>query len=66
MKNVIEGWKYLVNSSKFHYFVNGRSLCNRWATLSDFGLKQDEFPSPDDCKVCRKKLDKRKEHEAVA
>ena len=51
-----EGWAWLHNSNREHYFVEGRSLCRKWLCLcSDFAttLGQPE------CKACRKALDKR-------
>ena len=45
-----EGWKYLFNSPKWHYFRNGRSLCRKWMNFGkDF---EGDKPSPDNCKGC--------------
>jgi len=63
----MEGWTWLVNSPKWHYFIyeNGyRSLCGRWGLFvwpslpGDVEQKNDN--SPDNCKACVKKLARRK------
>lgn len=51
-----EGWKYLLNSTKWHYFVEGRSLCGKWATFGNDGLEQGNDESEDNCAGCRKKF----------
>jgi hypothetical protein len=56
----IEGWNWLQNSKKWHYFVEGRSLCEKWMLLFNDDSKQGNDNSPDNCSVCRKKLEKRK------
>lgn len=56
-----EGWSFCSTSAKAHYFVDGRSLCNRWMFLSDPELEQGNDNSPDNCVICRKKLLRRKE-----
>lgn len=54
-----EGWVTLSNSPKFHYVVEGKSLCNRWMYLgSDFSA-DDGVENKDDCKACRKAFLKR-------
>lgn len=54
-----EGWNWLSNATKWHYFVEGRSLCRRWMCFGT-DLKEDTGESPDDCAACRKALTKRK------
>ena len=56
-----EGWTWLYNTTKWHYFKEGRSLCGKWMVLSkqDYELGNDD--SPDNCKTCQKKLAKLKE-----
>lgn len=54
-----EGWGLLINSKKWHYFVNGRSLCGRWLCLSLGDLERGNNSSPDNCKACQKKLKRR-------
>jgi len=60
MKNK-EGWTWLANSKKWHYFVEGRSLCGKFLLLQIPELEQGNDGSPDNCMACRKKLEKRRE-----
>jgi hypothetical protein len=54
-----EGWTYLYNSPKWHYFRGGRSLCGKWLLLLGGGeLEQGNIGSPDNCAKCRKLLEK--------
>lgn len=55
-----EGWTYLINSTKWHYFVDNRSLCGRWALWGNDELELGKDDSPDNCKACMSKLAKRK------
>jgi len=55
-----EGWTWLTNSTKWHYFVEGRSLCGKFMLLSIPELEQGNDGSLDNCMACRKKLEKRK------
>lgn len=50
-----EGWTWLFNATKWHYFVGNRSLCGRWI---NYGHKREQGnnDSPDNCAACRKKL----------
>lgn len=54
----IEGWFWLLNSRKLHFFVDGISLCRRWMLM---GGRPEEnqtlgsHPGPDDCAACWKK-----------
>jgi len=53
------GWIYLLNSRKYHYFVNSKSLCGRWMNFSkefDGEDTGETEPRKDDCKACFKKL----------
>lgn len=54
-----EGWTYLINSPKFHYFRDSVSLCRKWMYSGpDNHLQpEDGKPSKNDCKVCRRKMD---------
>ena len=56
-----EGWTWLINVKKEHYFRNGRSLCGRWLCLGN-----DLYPDPDhfseSCQTCLKKRRKELEH----
>ena len=57
-----EGWTWLRNSRKWHYFVDQRSLCGRFLLLANPDLEQGNDDSPDNCKACIKALaSKRKE-----
>ncbi|TAN60753.1 hypothetical protein EPN18_08015 [bacterium] len=55
-----EGWVYLKNSPKWHYIRNRTSLCNKFLYLGTQELEQGNNNSPDNCAVCRKKLEKEK------
>ena len=56
-----EGWGWILNSQRLHYFRDGRSLCRKWAVLGDAELSNDSDDVichggvPDDCVVCKKK-----------
>ncbi len=55
-----EGWTWLINSKKEHYFRDGKSLCGKWACLgNDF----TEYPDGTPCATCLKK--RKKEEEAI-
>lgn len=51
-----EGWVWLSNSPKWHYFVKGRSLCGRFGLFGKHDFVQEDGSSPDNCKACQKKL----------
>ena len=53
-----EGWCWLVNSDRCHYFVNGKSLCGKWGILG-YGDCDDSPIGNPPCTTCRKKLEKR-------
>lgn len=58
-----EGWTYLYNSPKWHYFVKGDrivSLCRKWMLFSVADLESGNDNSPDNCAKCRKELIKRR------
>lgn len=50
-----EGWTWLSNSTKWHYFVDGISLCGKWRLLVTGDLEQGKDDSPDNCAACKKK-----------
>ena len=52
-----EGWSWLLNSRRDHYFVNGRSLCDKWGIIG-YGDCDDTSDQP--CATCLKKLKARK------
>lgn len=60
-----EGWTWLQNSSKWHYFRNKRSLCKRWSLFlhPSSGYQQGGLGSPDNCKLCLKYLKKEQKDE---
>lgn len=46
------GWQRPHGSRKWHYFVDGRSLCGKWVWFSPERLVNDINTGPDDCKAC--------------
>jgi hypothetical protein len=60
-----EGWGWLMNSRKWHYFVEKKSLCGKWAIFKDDDLEQGDDGSPDNCVACKRKLKSRQERENV-
>jgi len=59
-----EGWKWIVNAPKWHYFRDGRSLCGKWMCLGK-SFEQGNDDSPDNCVACRKKLSAEKARAAL-
>ena len=60
---VTEGWECptFLNSRKFHFFREGRSLCGKYGifyALSDKVEGLNAATSPDDCKECRRRVNK--------
>jgi hypothetical protein len=56
-----QGWTYLLNSRKWHYFTSERnsSLCGKFMLLRlPDDLQQDNNGSPDNCVACRRALEK--------
>lgn len=52
-----EGWGWLLNSRKWHYFLpGGRSICGKWLALGNQTLEQGNDTSSDNCAACRKKV----------
>lgn len=46
-----EGWNWLHNSRKWHYFADGRSLCGKWMTLgTNADAEQGGDASSDNCR----------------
>lgn len=64
------GWSDLgAMARKFHYFDGPergtRALCRKWAIGRNHPLQEDSgAPSPDDCAVCRRRLDARSDRGA--
>ncbi|HIB9845944.1 TPA: hypothetical protein ACWZIO_003183 [Escherichia coli] len=61
MSEKTAGWARPANSRKYHYFARDEvtSICRRWMYSGE--REPDSFESPDDCVVCRRKLNKEKE-----
>lgn len=57
-----EGWVHLSNDRRWHYFRMGRSLCGRYGLKPSgaYLFEADGEPSPEDCALCRRKLEKEK------
>lgn len=55
-----EGWTWLSNARKWHYFVDKKSLCSKWEIWTDDGLEEGKDDSPDNCVACKRKLKKRR------
>lgn len=59
------GWSNMGGQArKFHYFDSNEpaavALCGKWGIWRSHALQVDNGqPGPDDCVVCRRKLDKR-------
>ena len=60
-----EGWGWLSNSKKWHYFIGGRSLCGKWLGLGLGELEQGNDKSPDNCAACSRAVVKRKAKQKV-
>ena len=60
-----EGWTYLVNSPKWHYFRDGRSLCRKFLLLGRPELECDGPESADDCKKCRQLRNKEQDKKSI-
>ena len=64
-----EGWTYLGNARKLHYFTDdGRSLCHKWLKVWKGGPWVDWMAADDQekCAVCRRKLAKRERAQDIA
>jgi len=48
------GWNYLTNSPKWHYFAGGRSLCGKFLLFgsNSDAEENDKLDSSDNCKAC--------------
>jgi len=58
----IEGWVKFDMARKRHFFdESGMSLCRKWGTQGKWREDYDGVVRPDECKVCRMKLEKRQE-----
>lgn len=50
-----EGWTWLINSRKWHYFRDGRSICGKFMLLGNPELEPFGDKSPDNCAACQRK-----------
>jgi hypothetical protein len=55
-----EGWTWIIGSPRWHYMINGMSLCGKWLLLGKPKLELGNDTSLDNCKSCRAKLEKKK------
>jgi hypothetical protein len=57
MSNKEEGWTWLHNATKWHYFRNGQSLCGRYMLFvhPEEGYEQGGDDSADNCAACKRK-----------
>ncbi|MGB9825256.1 MAG: hypothetical protein ACPLRU_01170 [Desulfofundulus sp.] len=53
-----QGWAWLINSRKWHYFIDGKSLCGKYLLIGSPELEQGNDDSPENCAACRKALKK--------
>lgn len=51
-----EGWLWLYNSTKWHYFVDNKSICKKFALFASSGRKFEigNDNSKDNCTTCRR------------
>lgn len=64
-QKLTEGWAWLFGcGEKWHYFVNQESLCGKYIKFTKGGLEQGNDNSPDNCKACRKKLERCNQQES--
>jgi hypothetical protein len=52
-ETINEGWTWLFNSKKWHYFRNKKSLCGKFALLGKGEFEQGNDKSPDNCAMCK-------------
>ena len=63
-KKLKEGWWMPFSSKRYHYFVEGRSLCRGWGFPNYDNIDKDTGnlePQKTDCKQCFRKLLKHRE-----
>ncbi|MHC4620354.1 MAG: hypothetical protein ACYTEQ_21605 [Planctomycetota bacterium] len=53
-EEIKEGWGLPALSRRWHYFVNGKSLCGRW--LFTGPVESGNNDSLDNCATCRRKF----------
>lgn len=47
-----EGWVWLYNTSNYHYFRNGKSLCKRWVVPTTPKFVEREVDRTYNCQLC--------------
>jgi len=56
----IQGWAMPFESRRFHFFVDGRSLCGRWGSFlmapEAFMPDAPNVDSDRDCKACARRV----------
>lgn len=65
MTEVKTGWGWPINARKAHFYVDSFSLCKKW-TLFGGQVENGNDDSPDNCKTCKKELDRLKERQRKA
>jgi len=62
----MRGWVKLLNAKKFHWIEDGRSLCGKWGYFgkNPEAYDQDTTEKRDECKECRRKLNKENRNES--
>lgn len=53
-----EGWSWLFNAKKEHYFRGGRALCGRWMILGLGSCIKTAPSEADRCVACYRKRDR--------
>jgi hypothetical protein len=57
---ITQGWAWLENATekaiKWHYFINGKSLCGKFRVTSRNKLIQRKLDHNENCKVCVKAI----------
>ena len=53
-----EGWTWLHNAKKWHYFRGGKSMCGQWQLFKhpNEGYEIGNENSTDNCKACKRAL----------
>ena len=51
-----KGWKESLFNNKYHFFINGQSLCRKYVTFNSNGYYKNIDDNPNNCKECKDKL----------
>jgi hypothetical protein len=59
----VEGWVLPYGARRWHFqAADRRTLCGRYGQFPDSDLRPDTtYPTSEDCAICRRRLDARKE-----